>query len=499
MNGRDASPKQIWKTALGELQLLMTDANFNTWLRDTQVVSYEDGTFTVGVPSPYAREWLQQRFAGTVKRTIEGLLGTSVNLAFVLQPNAEAQNRVQRGSRTAGATGSAEPFGQRAPGGRPPEATEGAPRGGSQGSRMADSRASTLPMPGIVPSATRRVPGLNARYVFDTFIVGAGNRLAHAASLAVSDHPAETYNPLFIYGGVGLGKTHLMQAIGHRLADREPDFQVRYLSSERFTNELIGAIREQNTQEFRDRYREVDLLLIDDIQFIAGKEMTQEEFFHTFNALYQDNKQIVLSSDRPPKAILTLEDRLRSRFEMGLIVDVQPPDLETRTAILQAKAAALQHQVPMEVIDFVAHHVHSNIRELEGALNRVLAYANLHDRSLTPEVASLALDQVLVERNRERPTTAAVIRAVCDYYKVSADALKGKARDKGIVAPRQVAMYLMREVTNTPLVRIGAELGGRDHTTVMHGAEKIAHQMQDDQALRRDVLAVRDALQRVGT
>ncbi len=490
MPGHDVSPRQIWKTALGELQLLMTDANFNTWLRDTQVVSYQDGTFTVGVPSPYAREWLQQRFAGTVKRTLEGLLGATITLEFVLQPGGAASGGSTRAPRpTPDATQAAQDVGRRGSG----RTNSGA---GGQGTGPAHGSSATLSMPGLVPPAPRRVPGLNARYIFENFIVGASNNLAHAASQAVAERPGETYNPLFIYGGVGLGKTHLMQAIGHRCAEADPDFQIRYLSSEKFTNELIGSIREQNTQDFRDRYREVDLLLIDDIQFIAGKEMTQEEFFHTFNALYQNNKQIVVSSDRPPKGILALEDRLRSRFEMGLIVDVQPPDLETRIVILEAKAQTQQMHITREVVEFIAQHVHSNIRELEGALNRVLAYANLNNRLLTPDTAAQALDQVLVERNRERATPEAVLQAVCAYYKVTTDALKGKARDKGIVLPRHVAMYLMREITNTPLAQIGAELGGRDHTTVMHGAEKVAGQMQDDPTLRRDVLAVRDALQR---
>jgi chromosomal replication initiator protein len=464
---RDASPKQIWKTALGEMQLLMTDANFNTWLRDTQVVDYQEGTFTVGVASPYAREWLQQRFASTVQRTLEGLIGEPVVPKFVLQPGAGTERVTVKSIEV--------------------------PREREHDGEM--SRLATPAIPGMGKQAQRRVAGLNQRYTFDTFIVGAGNRLAHAASQAVANHPGETYNPLFIYGGVGLGKTHLMQAIGHHVAEQDPDTRIRYISSERFTNELITSIREQTTQEFRNRYREVDLLLIDDIQFIAGKEMTQEEFFHTFNALYQESKQIVISNDRPPKAILTLEDRLRSRFEMGLIVDIQPPEFETRKAILQAKALTLQTQTPDEVLDYIARQVQSNIRELEGALNRVLAYANLHNSALTPDLAALALDQVMVQRSRERATPEAVLQAVCSYYKVTLDGLSGKARDKGIVIPRQVAMYLMRTVTNTPLARIGEELGGRDHTTVLHGAEKVDHQIREDGALRRDVLAIRDSLQ----
>jgi len=490
VQSRETSARQIWKAALGELQLLMTDANFNTWLRDTQVVGYDDGLFTIGVPSPYAREWLQQRFAGNVKRTLEGLVGASVRVDFVVDPSLAGKAPAQRSSRAASPEVEARPRRGRGD----PDAD------GAVAERVAfppaKGAASTPQLPGTMPHVPRKVPGLNARYTFDTFIVGASNRLAHAASQAVGNRPGEMYNPLFIYGGVGLGKTHLMQAIGHVCAERDSEIQIRYLSSERFTNDLIAAIREQTTPEFRDRYREVDLLLIDDIQFIAGKEMTQEEFFHTFNALYQDNKQIVLTSDRPPKTILTLDDRLRSRFEMGLVVDVQAPDLETRIAILQAKAAALQVRVPDDVLQYVAQHVHSNIRELEGALNRVLAYANLHDRSLSQEAAAAALDQVLVERNRAKPSMQTIVQAICSYYHVTTDALKGKARDRGIVVPRQVAMYLMREVAGAPLAQIGAELGGRDHTTVLHGADKVSTQMQDDAALRRDVMAVRDALER---
>ncbi|MBI2322197.1 MAG: chromosomal replication initiator protein DnaA [Chloroflexi bacterium] len=334
--------------------------------------------------------------------------------------------------------------------------------------------------------------GLNPRYTFATFIVGNSNRLAHAAAVAVAARPATAYNPLFIYGGVGLGKTHLLHAIGHEM--RRQGRAVTYVSSERFTNDLINAIRMQRTEEFRARYRTADALLIDDIQFIAGKEGTQEEFFHTFNALHEATRQIVLSSDRPPKAMVALEERLRSRFEWGLIADIQPPDLETRLAILRAKAETQPTAVPPEVLDFLARRVQSNIRELEGSLNRVVALAMLSNQQLTIEVARDALLEMHDDRGRPRATPRRVVEVVAEYYGLDVAALRGKKRDKNVVVPRQVAMYLLREVTDCSLQEIGQELGGRDHTTVHHGYEKIAHEINVSNELRRDIFAIRERL-----
>ncbi len=335
-------------------------------------------------------------------------------------------------------------------------------------------------------------PRLNPRYTFSTFIVGSGNRLAHAASQAVAEAPGQAYNPLFLYGGVGLGKTHLLHAVGHTALER--DLTVLYVSSETFTNEIINAILHRTTEEFRAKYRSVDVLLVDDIQFIAGKDSTEEEFFHTFNSLYESNKQIVICSDRPPQAIVSLAERLRSRFEWGLIADIQPPDLETRVAILRAKAEGMHRPVPDEVIDYLASRVQSNIRELEGSLNRLLAFTQLQSLPLNLETAKAAMTSVVSDGMQRRVSIADVLGAVAEYYHVSANDLCGKQRDKHIVVPRQVAMYLMRQETEASLLEIGQALGGRDHSTVLHGCEKIGREVNENSTLRKEVLAIRQQL-----
>jgi len=335
-------------------------------------------------------------------------------------------------------------------------------------------------------------PRLNARYTFSTFIVGSGNRLAHAASQAVAEAPGYAYNPLFLYGGVGLGKTHLLHAIGHTAL--ASNLTVLYVSSETFTNEIINAIRYRTTEEFRAKYRSVDVLLVDDIQFIAGKDSTEEEFFHTFNSLHETNKQIVMCSDRPPTAIVSLEDRLRSRFEWGLIADIQPPDLETRIAILQTKAEMMRRAVPDDLILFLASRVQSNIRELEGSLNRLLAFAQLQGMPLNLDTAKAAMANLASDARQRRVTIADILAAVADYYHLPADDLRGKQRDKHIVMPRQVAMYLMRQETEASLLEIGQALGGRDHSTVLHGCEKISNEINVNTALRKEVLAIRQKL-----
>ncbi|HZC07832.1 MAG TPA: chromosomal replication initiator protein DnaA [Ktedonobacterales bacterium] len=335
-------------------------------------------------------------------------------------------------------------------------------------------------------------PRLNKRYTFSTFIVGSGNQLAHAASQAVADAPGYAYNPLFLYGGVGLGKTHLLHAIGHTALER--NLTVLYVSSETFTNEIVNAILYRKTEEFRAKYRSVDVLLVDDIQFIAGKDSTEEEFFHTFNSLYETNRQIVICSDRPPKAIVSLEERLRSRFEWGLIADIQPPDLETRIAILRAKAELIGHHTPDEVILFVANRVQSNIRELEGSLNRVLAFAELQGLPMSIETAKAAMASLATDTRQRRVSIDDVINLVADYYRIQVDDLKGKQRDKHIVVPRQVAMYLMRQETDASLLEIGQALGGRDHSTVLHGCDKITREVNENTSLRKEVLAIRQQL-----
>jgi chromosomal replication initiator protein DnaA len=365
-----------------------------------------------------------------------------------------------------------------------PSAEPGAP---APGARQRSAGGAT---PG--GAATFAPPRLNQRYTFSTFIVGSGNQLAHAASLAVADAPGHAYNPLFLYGGVGLGKTHLLHAIGHTALER--DLTVLYVSSETFTNEIVDAIRYRTTEEFRAKYRSVDVLLVDDIQFIAGKDSTEEEFFHTFNSLYETNRQIVICSDRPPKAIVSLEERLRSRFEWGLIADIQPPDLEMRIAILRAKADLLPQKIPDEIILYVASRVQSNIRELEGSLNRVQAYAQLQGLPLTLDTAKAAMVSLASDNRQRRVSIEDILNAVAEHYHIPVDDLRGKQRDKQIVVPRHVAMYLMRQETEASLLEIGQALGGRDHSTVLHGCEKISREINENTALRKEVLAIRQQL-----
>ena len=328
------------------------------------------------------------------------------------------------------------------------------------------------------------VSQLNPKYTFDTFVIGNSNRFAHAAALAVAEVPAQAYNPLFIYGGVGLGKTHLMHAIGHYIRSQNPEMKILYVTSEKFTNELITAIQTNKNEEFRRRYRSVDVLLIDDIQFIAGKESTTEEFFHTFNALHDANKQIIISSDKQPREIPTLEERLRSRFEWGLIADIQPPDLETRIAILRKKAHVDDIQVEDDVLLHIAHKVESNIRELEGALTRVVAYASLSGRPLTVEVAEEALRDILPNKVQRTINPQLIQRKVGEYFSIRPEDFLSKRRNQEIALPRQYAMYLCREMTDLSLPRIGEAFGGRDHTTVIHACDKITRAMQVDMQVR---------------
>jgi chromosomal replication initiator protein len=463
MNAHD-----IWHATLGELQLQMTRATFDTWVRPTRAIAFQDGSMLVGVHSPYAKEWLENRLNTTIQRTVTGIVGKSVEVRYVVK---DAQSPRDRGAERA------------------------EPDPGWRDANNVDSDAPveeehTAPARAHSAEATPRPStSLNPKYTFETFIVGKSNQLAHAAALAVAEHPGESYNPLFLYGGTGLGKTHLLHALGQHPASKNK--RVLYVSSETFTNDLVNAIRTQTTNEFRRIYRETDVLLIDDIQFIGGKESTQEEFFHTFNHLYSVNKQIVISSDRHPRAIPTLEERVRSRFEGGMITDIQPPDFEMRIAILRTKAEALAVQVPDDVIDFIARKVQSNIRELEGALTRVLGYARLMNTALSVDLANTVLQDIL----RHQPITPEqILLAVAEYYRVDVADLTGRSRNKEVVLPRQIAMYLLREETGTSLPQIGEMLGGRDHTTVMYAHEKMADQIETDDTRRREVLAIKERL-----
>jgi chromosomal replication initiator protein len=446
-----------WQATLGELQLQMTRATFDTWLRGSQVIEHQDDQFTVHVRHAYAVDWLQNRLLPVIQRTLRRRAGPEARVVFTARAPEEEEHLVLVPETVA-------------------EGHEGATQEQADG-------------PSGRPSST-----LNPSYTFERFVVGSNNRLAHAASLAVAENPAHAYNPLFIYGGVGLGKTHLLHALGHEAQRR--GLAVLYVSSEWFTNDLINAIREQKTEEFRAKYRHNDLLLVDDIQFIAGKERTQEEFFHTFNTLHGAGKQIVVSCDRPPKALAALEDRLRSRFGWGLIADIQPPDLETRIAILRAKAETAATEVPGEVLGYIARKVPSNIRELEGALNRVLAHARLMHAPLTRETAEIALEDILDVAAGLSPER--ILSAVAQHYGLSQEELVGRSRRRAVSLPRQLCMYLVREEIGTSLPQIGELLGGRDHTTIIHGCDKIAAQIEADEALRRDWLAIKASLSEGG-
>jgi chromosomal replication initiator protein len=447
----------IWNAALGELELQMTRATFNTWLKPTSVVSWQQDDFVLGAPNGYIKDWLENRLHTPIERTLTGIVGQPVNVQFVVWAEEQDIDR-----------------------------EDTLPLLGNQDSTTEESESRK---PRAVPNGYDRMP-LNPRYTFDSFVVGPSNRLAHAAALAVSDTPAAAYNPLFLYGGVGLGKTHLLHAIGHSCERK--NLQVLYVSSEQFTNDLINAIRTHNTEDFRLKYRSTDILLIDDIQFIAGKESTQEEFFHTFNTLHAANKQIVLTSDRAPKAIPTLEERLRSRFEWGLLADIQAPDLETRIAILQAKAESQPISVPEELLTMIAQRVVSNIRELEGALNKLVAHSTLTRVPPNEEQLEETLQDII-----EVPKTLSVeetIKAVAAFYHVSEKDLCGRRRNREIVRPRQIAMYLARTETQASLPEIGTAIGGRDHTTVLYGVEKIEGQMEEDATLRREIMAIQEQL-----
>ena len=452
--------RQVWRAALGELQVSLSPANFETWLRDTALVDVEENRFRIAVPNGFAKDWLETRYRSLISQTLARIVGYSVVVEIV---TAQAPD-------TAAAADDSD-------------VTHG-PRPGSQPVRLEPTRV----------GGDGGTTYLNPRYTFANFIVGSANRLAHAASLSVAERPGHAYNPLFLYGGVGLGKTHLMHAIGNQVIAKFPRKRVVYATSEKFTNEFITSIQQGKIDEFRARYRRIDLLLIDDIQFIADKERTQEEFFHTFNTIHEDGKQIVLSSDRPPKQIVTLEERLRSRFEWGLIADLTAPDLETRIAILRAKAEEAAVPITSDVIEFIARKVVSNIRELEGALNRIVAYASMGAMPISIELAQAVLSNVLYNPKKRQVTPERIAKAVSDYYGVPLDALQGQKRDKAIVVPRQIAMFLMREETDVSLLRIGAELGGRDHSTVLHACDKITREVSANDEMRREIAAVRELI-----
>lgn len=425
----------------------LTDVSFKTWLLPTEPYAVKGNTLQILVPDIHFLGYIKKKYGFLLQITIEELTEIECELEFVTVEQVGAA---------------------------PDEA----------------DKNQLINRPLEVNHQVIQNANLNPRYTFDSFVVGANNNLAHAASLAVAESPGEIYNPLFIYGGVGLGKTHLMHSIGHFILKNNPKAKVLYVTSEKFTNELIDAIRNKNnisTTEFREKYRNNDILLIDDIQFIIGKESTQEEFFHTFNSLYEAKKQIIISSDKPPKEIETLEERLRSRFEWGLTVDIQSPDYETRMAILRKKEELEGYNIDNEVIKYIATNVKSNIRELEGALTKIVALSKLNKREITIELAEEALKDLISPNELKEVTPELIIQVVSDHFGITPLDISSQKRTKEVVFPRQIVMYLCRSMTETPLQAIGKYLGGRDHTTIIHGYEKIGNDMEKNESLRNTI------------
>jgi len=423
------SAEDLWTEVSERLRSALNESTYRTWFSDAEGLDLSDESFTLRVPNDFAREWIEGHFLGLIDAAVRDATGDERRIELVVK---EA--------------------------------------GGDE--------------PGDEPKPTTRIEGLNPKYTFDSFVIGSSNRFAHAAALAVAEAPAQAYNPLFIYGGTGLGKTHLLQAIGHYIGEHSRGFSVCYVTSERFMNDFINSLRDKRIEGFKQRYRTFGVLLIDDIQFLEHKERIQEEFFHTFNTLYEAGKQIVISSDRPPRQIATLEQRLRSRFEWGLMTDIQPPDLETRIAILQKKARTDGIQVADgDLMTFIASRVSTNIRELEGALTRVVAFASLTGRPMTVELAQDVLRDVFPQGEAAEVSIERIQDEVSERFGLSKEELIGGKRSQNIVYPRQVAMYLSRELTDSSLPKIGRHFGGRDHTTVIHATSKIARLIREDRSV----------------
>jgi len=445
------SAQEIWEAALGELQLQVNKPNYDTWLRDTTGIAYQDRLFVVGVPNVFIAEWLANRLYSLIRRTLAGITGTHVDVEFLIQVPSLPDTCAARTCEADGGT---------------------------------SSKSKQLP----------QAPGLNPRYTFSTFVTGEPNRLAYAAALEVAEAPGQTYNPLFVYGDTGVGKTHLLHAIGHAMKARR--YRVLYVNAEQFTNQFVIALKNKKAEDFHRKFRAADVLLVDDIQFLTGKPQTQESFFHLFNDLYDNNCQIVVTSDHAPKALSPMTKRLRSRLEWGLIVDIQPLDLETRLIILDAKVRWLKAPVSSEVLQFLARRFQHNVRELEGALNRVITYAKLTGEALDVHLATKAVQDLLPSDSRQETFVPPhrIMDAVASYYGVPLQGLTGKRRDKKTALARQVAMYLLREQNHSSLADIGRILGGRDHTTVLHGYDKIASEVSIDPELSNSLERIRQDL-----
>ena len=451
--------KTLWQAVLGELEVSISRANYSTWLHGTSVISNENGTVVIGVPNIFAIKRLRDVYHTDIEKALEKVHGNITAVEY----------RIAEGTITAEAKSAV----------RKRELAQ-------------PSRATQITM----PSAPVANHNLNTRYTFDTYVVGSSNELAYAACQAVAKEPGTKYNPLYLYGGVGLGKTHLMQAVGNEILKRDPTQRIEYVTIESFTNEFINAIQKKKNGSFVDKYRNIDVLIIDDMQFLAGKEKTQDEFFHTFNALHQTNKQIIISSDKPPQLLTNLEDRLLSRFAMGMTADVQTPDLETRSAILQSKAAEKGIILPLDVVEYLARHSQNNIRELEGALTKLMAYCELKGVEPSVQAAQTLMDGVNAGRPKLKPLSPRiVIERVAAYFDLQTSDILGAKRDKDIVLPRQITMYLMRHELDLSFPKIAAAVGGRDHTTAMHSVTKIEKALEADDNLRADVQSLRERLQ----
>ena len=455
--------KQLWRRVLSELEVNLSQASFNTWFKNTSITSKEKSSVVINVPNGFVKEWLENKYNINILKALQKHYPEIKKIEFSIKSSysiGEVLNKLKRGK-----TNVKEKF----------------------VITKEDNKED-------ISKQTAKESNLNSRYTFKSFIVGSCNELAHAASLAVSKNPGKTYNPLFIYGGVGLGKTHLLQAIGNEIITNQLTKKVKYLTCEQFTNELINAIRQQKMDEFKNKYRKIDTLIIDDVQFLAKKEKTQEEFFHTFNTLYESNKQIILSSDRPPKAIPTLEERLRSRFEGGMITDISFPDFETRLAILKTKLEEKQENFPQEILEYIVSNIQRNIRELEGALNKVIAYNELNNNSLTLKNTKAILSSIIKTPKNRSISPQQIIKTVADFYNIKPQQLFEKNRKKEIAFPRQIAMYLMREESKFSFPSIGEKFSNRDHTTVLHACKKINRELQENESLEEEISTIKDRL-----
>ena len=464
---------QIWQAVLGEIELNISRANFTTWFKNTFISSFEEGEVVVCVPNAFTKAWLEKKYHDEIHKALQNVANTEIkNITYKVETKKEKQ---EAPTPRNGA-----------------ESEENTDTDTTQEETM-ESAPSTSANINTSSSASSNRFGLNPKYIFDNFIVGKGNELAHAATKAVAANPGKAYNPLFIYGGVGLGKTHLLQAIGNELSKRTN--KILYLTSEQFTNNYVQAIHNGNAKEFKDHYRNVDLLLVDDVQFMGGKDGTQQEFFHTFNELQQADKQIVLTSDKPPKSIPALEKRLISRFEAGMVADISQPDIETKIAILANKAKEKNSPLDKEVLEYIANNVKNNIRELEGALNRVIAFHEFNNSPPTIKTVKNILNDLLTNTQTKSTSPKDILNAVAKFYDISSKELTGKGRKKELVWPRQMTIYLMREEINTSYPTIGHELGGRDHTTAMHAYNKVASEVKkENEKIKQEMESIRQIL-----